>query len=106
MLWPCQKPRVLTLSEVSTGHFGRGPFSKCFGLAKSRVFSAIFAKCGVRAEAPFGPSCWQAKLDYLHANSCRKGLVRQPEHWRFSSAGYWLNEDEMACDALLSRVYW
>jgi putative transposase len=33
---------------------------------------------------------WQTKLDYLHNNPCRKGLVRQAEHWRFSSAAYWL----------------
>jgi REP-associated tyrosine transposase len=33
---------------------------------------------------------WQAKFDYLHANPCRKGLVVQPEHWRFSSASHWL----------------
>jgi hypothetical protein len=31
---------------------------------------------------------WQAKLDYLLANSCRKCLVRQPDYCRNSSAGY------------------
>src|SRR5260370_14426445 len=27
-------------------------------------------------------SFWQAKLDYLHGNPCRKGLVTQPQEWR------------------------
>jgi REP-associated tyrosine transposase len=31
---------------------------------------------------------WQQKLDYLHDNPCRKGLVRVPDHWRFSSAAW------------------
>ena len=29
---------------------------------------------------------WQAKIDYLHHNPVRKGLVRAAEHWRLSSA--------------------
>ena len=29
---------------------------------------------------------YRQKLDYLHANPCRKGLVLYPEEWRFSSA--------------------
>jgi REP element-mobilizing transposase RayT len=49
---------------------------------------------------------WQAKLDYLHANPCRKGLVSQPEHWRFSSASYWLGGGPCANDVVLSAVWW
>jgi hypothetical protein len=49
---------------------------------------------------------WQAKLDYLHANPCRKGLVTQPEHWRFSSAHYWRHGDGTANDVVLSPVFW
>lgn len=33
---------------------------------------------------------WKQKVDYLHYNPCRKGLVFQPEEWRFSSASYWM----------------
>jgi hypothetical protein len=32
---------------------------------------------------------WRTKIDYLHENPCRKGLVIRPEYWRFSSASYW-----------------
>lgn len=36
---------------------------------------------------------WKQKMDYIHENPVRKGYVRLPEHWRYSSAGYWLNGD-------------
>jgi REP element-mobilizing transposase RayT len=49
---------------------------------------------------------WQAKLDYLHANPCRKGLVVQPEHWRFSSARSWLGGQQPENDVVLSAVWW
>src|SRR5207237_1108420 len=49
---------------------------------------------------------WQAKFDYLHANPCRKGLVTQPEHWRFSSAKYWLHGQGTSNDVVLSSVGW
>jgi REP element-mobilizing transposase RayT len=49
-------------------------------------------------------SFWRAKLDYLHANPCRKGLVNQPEEWRFSSARYWLEGG--VSDVVLSAVEW
>jgi putative transposase len=44
------------------------------------------------------------KLDYLHDNPCRKGLVTRPEHWRFSSASYWLSEGKVANDVILSQL--
>jgi REP element-mobilizing transposase RayT len=30
------------------------------------------------------------KLEYLHNNSVKRGLVASPEHWRYSSAHEWL----------------
>ncbi len=48
----------------------------------------------------------QAKLDYLHHNPVRKGLVRQAEPWRFSSASYWTSGGTIANDVLLSAVQW
>jgi len=30
------------------------------------------------------------KLDYIHANPVRRGLVTTAEHWRYSSAHEWL----------------
>jgi hypothetical protein len=47
---------------------------------------------------------WKQKIDYLHDNPCRKGLVRRSEDWRFSSARYWLTREEN--DVQLSDVGW
>ena len=38
-------------------------------------------------------SFWRTKLDYLHENPSRKGLVARAESWRFSSAKHWLSID-------------
>ena len=46
------------------------------------------------------------KLDYLHENPCRKGLVRHAEHWRFSSAGYWLSDERTSNDVILTPIEW
>jgi REP element-mobilizing transposase RayT len=47
---------------------------------------------------------WKQKVDYLHDNPCRKGLVLQPEDWRFSSARYWTMRQKG--DVQLSDVGW
>lgn len=47
---------------------------------------------------------WKQKIDYLHHNPCRKGLVLNPEEWRFSSARYWLTRERN--DVELSDVGW
>lgn len=47
---------------------------------------------------------WKQKMDYLHHNPCRKGLVSHPEDWRFSSALYWATKQEN--DVRLSDVGW
>jgi hypothetical protein len=49
---------------------------------------------------------WRQKLDYLHDNPRRKGLVRRAEHWRFSSAAYYLSDGREACDFLVTRIAW
>jgi len=36
----------------------------------------------------------QQKLDYIHDNPVRKQYVSQPEHWIWSSAGYYENEEQ------------
>ena len=47
---------------------------------------------------------WKQKLDYLHHNPCRKGLILSPEDWRFSSARYWMTREKN--DVELSDVGW
>jgi REP element-mobilizing transposase RayT len=47
---------------------------------------------------------WRQKLDYLHDNPCRKGLVKSPQEWWFSSARYWL--DGEGTDVKVCEVGW
>src|SRR5438067_1175679 len=48
----------------------------------------------------------QAMIDYLHQNPVRKGLVRQAEHWRFSSASCWASGGKHENDVVLSAILW
>ena len=45
---------------------------------------------GWHAEGLASEKFWKQKLNYIHENPVRKGFVRSPEHWCYSSAGYWL----------------
>ena len=49
---------------------------------------------------------WKQKLDYLHANPCRKGLVRVADYGRFSSATYYLSEGRIKCNVNISGLDW
>jgi REP element-mobilizing transposase RayT len=49
---------------------------------------------------------WTQKCDYLHDNPCRKGLVSRAEHWRFSSASFWLSDGRVENDVILSAIEW
>jgi REP element-mobilizing transposase RayT len=73
------------LSDHSSQH---GP--KCFPAALRDQAVADrerrFWQPSRHPEAIQGEPFWQQKLNYLHDNPCRKGLVRSPDHWRFSSA--------------------
>jgi putative transposase len=59
---------------------------------------------GTHPEAVFSKSFWRQKIDYIHNNPIRKGLVREAHHWRFSSAAYWLEGGES--DVNLTPVNW
>ena len=41
------------------------------------------------------------KIEYIHYNPVRKGLVSRPEDWEYSSAGYYTNGTE--CDLKITR---
>ena len=49
---------------------------------------------------------WRTKIDYLHDNPRRKGLVHAAGNWRFSSAAYWLNDQIESSDVSLTAVTW
>jgi len=45
---------------------------------------------GVHPQAILGDEMMQQKMDYLHTNPVKRGLVAAPEHWRYSSAHEWM----------------
>jgi len=57
-------------------------------------------------EAIWTEQFWQTKVNYLHDNPRRKGLVHEVTAWRFSSAAYWLQEPPGESDVVLTGVQW
>lgn len=55
-------------------------------------------------EAIPGKEAWLTRLHDLHMNPVRKGFVYEPEHWRYSSARYWLTREKG--DILVSDYKW
>jgi len=49
---------------------------------------------------------WQQKVDYLHDNPRRKGLVRLPQEWRWSSAAWYFSEGQQLADVPLTPIAW
>jgi putative transposase len=49
---------------------------------------------------------WRQKLDYLHDNPRRKGLVRSPADWRWSSAAWYFSDGQAEMDVPLTAILW
>ena len=47
---------------------------------------------------------WRQKLDYLHENPVRKGLVRRSRDWRYSSALWYDTDAQQTCDVHLTGI--
>jgi len=57
-------------------------------------------------EAILAEPFWQQKLDYLHDNPRRKGLVLRAQDWRWSSAPWYFSEGEQTVDVPLTAIAW
>lgn len=55
-------------------------------------------------EAILTEDFWSQKLDYLHDNPRRKGLVVRAADWRFSSARWHLSDGQEETDVKLSKL--
>ena len=55
---------------------------------------------GTHPQAILSDEMMLQKLDYLHNNPVKRGLVAAPEHWRYSSAHEWCGgvEPVLRCD--------
>jgi hypothetical protein len=49
---------------------------------------------------------WRQKSDYLHDNPRRKGLVRSPLDWRWSSTHWNASDGLESCDVPLTAIEW
>jgi putative transposase len=65
-----------------------------------------FWQSGRHPEAVQTEKFWRQKLDYLHENPCRKGLVTGVSDWRFSSARYYVSEGMEGCDVRVCTIDW
>jgi REP element-mobilizing transposase RayT len=61
---------------------------------------------GWHAEAITSETFWKQKIDYIHMNPVKKCLVREPEYWQYSSAGFWLTgkEGELPVSHILEEM--
>ncbi len=66
--------------------------------------SRRFWSSGWHAEGLFSENVLRQKVDYIHMNPCRKGFVRDPQDWRWSSAAYW--SDGKSVDLPIADVLW
>ena len=46
---------------------------------------------------------FQQKIDYIHFNPVKRGLVNKPEEWRYSSAAYYYLDREVDLDIYTIR---
>ena len=49
---------------------------------------------------------WRQKLDYLHENPCRKGLVRRARDWRYSSAEFYVSDGAAKSEVAITPIDW
>lgn len=58
-------------------------------------------------EAIYSENFLKQKIDYVHCNPVRRGLVSKPEDWVFSSARNYISNDEtiITVDKFLEKIY-
>ncbi len=81
-------------------------FAKVIGQPKRKDRKRQFWQQSKHPVAIWSVGFWQTKVQYLHDNPRRKGLVTDVTAWRFSSAGYWLGDPPEETDVVLSQVFW
>jgi putative transposase len=93
------------LSDFCASHMPRC-FSETLRAAATIDRERRFWQPSRHPEAVQTEGFWKQKLDYLHENPCRKGLVTRADAWRFSSAAYYLSEGRCAGDVKMSPIDW
>jgi putative transposase len=91
------------LLDHCAGHLPK-PFSEVFHQHAGEDRQRRFWQATQHPVGIFSDGFWKQKMDYLHHNPCRKGLVLRPEDWRYSSALFWATREQN--DVELSEVGW
>jgi REP element-mobilizing transposase RayT len=93
------------LLEYCAGHMPRC-FAEVFVASSGADRDRRFWQATLHPERIETEAFYLQKRDYLHDNPGRKGLVTRAEHWRFSSASYWLSDGQVPNDAILTPLDW
>ncbi len=81
-------------------------FAETFRAASTEDRERRFWQPSRHPEAIETEHFWRQKLDYLHENPCRKGLVLRAADWRFSSAAYYVSDGAAKCEIGISAIDW
>ena len=93
------------LSDYCMDHFPRC-FAKTLQEQASGDRERRFWQPSRHPEAIETEPFWQQKVDYLHDNPRRKGLVLSPSDWRWSSAGWYFSDGKIAPEVPLTAICW
>jgi len=94
-----------SLSDFCAGHMPKC-FVKTLHACSTADRQRRFWQPSRHPEAIQTEKFWAQKLDYLHENPYRKGLVRRAADWRFSSAAYYVSDGRDVSDVKLSALDW
>ena len=94
-----------SLSDHCT-HHAPGCFLETLRAASTADRDRRFWQPSRHAEGVYTEKLWRQKLDYLHENPVRKGLVLRASYWRYSSAAYYLSDGSQMCDVKISGIDW
>ena len=94
-----------SLSDHCAGHFP-ACFSETLRAAATKDRTRRFWQPSRHPEAIESERFWRQKLDYLHENPCRKGLVLRARDWVFSSAAYYVSDTRDASQVKLTPIDW
>jgi putative transposase len=93
------------LLEYCSQHIPRC-FDDVFMAASGADRDRRFWRAGFHPERIETEAFYLQKLNNLHDNPGRKKLVSRGEHWRYSSASYWLSEGKVKNEVILSPLEW
>jgi len=91
--------RLLDQLEAENCEWLLHQFEFCRAAHKSESRHQIWQE-GAHPQAIASDAMMLQKLEYLHNNPVKRGLVASPEHWRYSSAHAWMAgaEPVLRCD--------